>query len=142
MSVLTAIQSLLGIGGNEQSSESGLDVLESILAERQAGLDLEAVYEQPSVNTVGETTAVFPVSLYHEGDEYGATSKEFTVPDDGLDDTDAPLTEFVADANNLDGEEVTFTDLRAIEGMTAEAELTEDGEVTVDTPASDLEFEV
>lgn len=127
------IKSLFGVS-NEEETYSGLTVLEDLLAEREATLRLEAEYERPTVNTTGEPTAVFPITLFHEGDEYGATVKEFPLPDNGLDELEADLTQFVGEANGLLPEEVMFSDLSSIEGMSAEARLTEEGEIVVDAP--------
>lgn len=122
-------------GSNDQPD--GLTVLENLLAERQATLALEAEYGRPTVNMQGEPTAVFPISLFHEGEEYGAHAKEFAVPDNGLDDEDAPLTRFLAVATDQDPSEVTMEDLTAVEGMTAGAALCENGDITVDNPTGD-----
>lgn len=133
MSVKETITGLLPFGGSE-SETNGIDVLANLLAEREATLALEAQYAEPTVSNVGETTAVFPIDLYADDEDYGLHAKEFPLPDDGLDDADAPLTQFVAEARNVDADNVTFADLAAVEGMYADARLNEQGDIEVDTP--------
>lgn len=141
MSALGFIKGLLGLNDSDEVEEGGLDILAELLAEREATLALDAEYGQPTTNTLGEPTAVFPATLFHDGEEYGAHVKEFTLPDNGLDDTEAPLTQFVADAHGISPEEADFSDLAAIEGMSADARLTEEGDLVLDAPQAEIEVE-
>lgn len=142
MSVTETIAGLFPFGDSGSEAE-GIDVLASLLAEREAALNLDAQYAQPTVSTVGEPTAVFPVNLYADEQEYGTTAKEFALPDNGLDDADAALTQFVANARDVDAEDVAFADLAAVEGMYADARLNDEGDIEVDTPDGvSTEFEV
>lgn len=113
-------------GGNDTDEANGLAALQALLAERQNNLSLTAEYIRPTVNMQGEPTAVFPCTLYHDGEEYGAHAKEFTIPDKGLTDEDAPLTRFL----NAHGIE-SIEDIGAIEGVTESATLNDNGEVEV-----------
>lgn len=111
-------------GGN--NADNGLEALQSLLSEREATLSLTARYGRPTVNTTGEPTAVFPITLYNEGEEYGAHSKEFAIPDDGLEDTDSPLAKF------LDKHDIhTVEELGNIEGVEDTAALNDNGDVEV-----------
>lgn len=139
MSAIGYIKGLLGL--NDSEEVDGLGVLADLLAEREATLALDAEYGRPTTNTLSEPTAVFPVTLRHEGEDYGGHAKEFVVPDNGLDDTDAALTQFLADARGKDPEDVTFADLAAVEGMTADARLTDNGDIEVDAPQKEIAVE-
>lgn len=125
MSALNRIKAILGLTTDEAQPD-GLAALQNFLAERQARLSLEARYGRPTVNTQGEVTAVFPITLYHDGEEYGAHAKEFPLPDNGLEDEDAALTRFL-DAHGIESVE----NLGDIEGQTEGATLKENGEVEV-----------
>lgn len=121
---------------NDSEQEDGLDVLADLLAQREATLALDATYQKPTVSQTGEPTAVFPIYLETEdGEPYGLHAKEFPLPDDGLEEDDADLTQFVADAHGIDAEDAVFADLAAVAGLEAEARLGEDGELTVDVPS-------
>lgn len=133
MSVTGFIKGLFGLNDSEDT-EDGLEILADLLAEREATLALDAEYGKPTTNTTGEPTAVFPVTLRHDGEDYGSHTKEFPLPDDGLDDVDAALTQFVADAHGIAPEDVEFADLAAVEGLTADARLEENGDITVEAP--------
>lgn len=135
MSAFDYITGLLGL--NDSNEADGLDILANLLSEREAVMTLDAQYEKPTTNTMGEPTAVFPISLFQEGEEYGAASKEFPLPDSGLDDADAALTQFVADANGIDADDVTFADLAAVQGLTASAELNDEGDIEVAVPSQE-----
>lgn len=141
MSAITYIKGLLGLNGSD-AAEDGLDVLADLLAQREVTLALDAEYAKPTTSTVGEPTAVFPVSLTHEGEDYGAHAKEFPLPDDGLDDAEAALTLFVADATGTAPEDVTFADLSSVEGLTADARLTEGGDIAVDAPSGATDVDI
>jgi hypothetical protein len=120
-------------GGNDDETD-GLAALQSALAERQTTLDLSAEYERPTINRQGEPTAMFPCTLYEGGEPYGAHAKEFAIPDNGLDDEDAPLTRFL----NRYGIE-SIEDLGSIQGTETTATLKDNGEVEVgagEVPAS------
>jgi len=113
-------------GGNDGGNDDGLAALQALLAERQTNLALTAQYVSPTVNTQGEPTAVFPCTLYHDGEEYGAHAKEFAIPDNGLDDEDAPLTQFLA-RHGIENIE----NIGAITGVEDSATLKDNGEVEV-----------
>ena len=104
-------------------------VLMAELAARERSLNLTAEYEAPTMSEVGETTAVFPYTLYHDGETYGRDTREFVIPDNGLADTDSPLVQFVAKKHGIAPEDVTPTAVAEIEGYTADAELDADGRV-------------
>lgn len=112
-------------GGNDDAQD-GLEALQTLLAEREATLTLTARYVRPTVNTQGEPTAVFPITLYQDGEEYGAHAKEFTIPDDGLDEEDAPLTQFLA-RHGIE----SIENLGDIQGVEDSATLKENGEIEV-----------
>lgn len=120
------LKALFGFGSTEEPTTCGLADLQALLHEREATLKLTAEYGTPTVSKQGEPTAVFPITLYHEGSEYGAHAKEFLIPDAGLSDEDAPLTKFL----NAHGV-TSIGELRSIEGMTDNAELDEAGDINV-----------
>lgn len=100
---------------------------------KHAKLNLSAVYGRPYPNTDDQTTVVFPYTLEtSDGSEYGAGAKEFILPDDGLNDTEAPLTQFLAARFNIEPEDVEFEHVTKVAGSTADARFDEDGDVRVD----------
>jgi len=120
------------LGNETDEAQPGLDTLHELLAEREAELTLTAEYGRPYPNTQDEPTVVFPYTLYTgDGEEYGAGAKEFVIPDDGLTDADAPLTKFIGKRHGIGPDEVDFDALANVEGTSASAELTEDGDVLV-----------
>ena len=130
MSVTGYIAGLLGL--NETEEADGLQQLRDLLAEREAELTLEAEYGRPHPNMTDEPTVVFPYSLYTgDGEEYGAGSKEFVIPDNGLNDTDSPLVQFVGRRLGIGPDDVDFEALASVEGTSASAELKENGDVEV-----------
>lgn len=135
---MSVLQSIRQFFASSTDQPDGLDVLASLLAEREATLALDAEYVKPTVNMTGEPTAVFPITLRHESENYGGHAKEFAVPDNGLDDVNAPLTQFLADAHDKATSNVEFADIATVEGMTADARLNDDGEVTVDVPSNEV----
>ncbi|WP_226041241.1 hypothetical protein [Natrinema sp. DC36] len=135
--IANGLKALFGIGGTE--TQSGLEQLADILNKRESTLALSAVYREPQPDQMGEETIVFPATLYHDGEIYGTTQREFTIPDDGLDEADSPLAAFVAEANGVDAAEVTFDHVANIEGMTADADIDSFGQVVVNTPNSEEE---
>lgn len=79
-----------------------------------------------------EPTVVFPYTLVTEnGEEYGAGAKEFILPDNGLNDTEAALTKFIGKRHGIGPDEVDFEALASVEGTTADASLNEAGDVEV-----------
>jgi len=66
-----------------------------------------------------------------DGDEYGTGSKEFALPDDGLNASTAPLVRFIKQRHGIQTGDVDFEALASVEGTTAPAELNEDGDVKV-----------
>ena len=129
MSVSQRIKALFG---STDDSKDGLALLEELLAEREAELTLTATYGRPHPNMTDEPTVVFPYTLYtDEGEQYGSGAKEFVIPDDGLNDTDAPLTQFIAGRLNVEADEVDFSALTKVEGSSADATLNDDGDVEV-----------
>ena len=109
-----------------------LEQLYNLLQSRQQTLGLEAQYERPYPNMTNEPTVDFPYTLYTaEGAEYGAGVKEFVLPDNGLDDIDSNLVEFVATQHGIAPEEVTFDDLAAVEGQYDTATLNDEGDVVI-----------
>lgn len=134
MSVFSIIGRLFGRGNSDDEVVDGLDALQDLLESRQATLDLTAEYRRPTVSTAGETTAVFPVTIRHKGDIYASYAKEFVVPNNGLTDTDSPLVRFVAEAHGIDPSDVTFSEVAAIEGLTASADINEGGDIEVGVP--------
>lgn len=113
--------------GSDAEDENGLEKLQAYLERQAATLNLVARYEEPTLDTRGEPTAVFPMTLYHDGEVYAKHSKEFPIPDDGLDDESAPLTAFLR-AHNIQ----SVADIGAIEGAEANARLLDNGEVEVE----------
>jgi len=128
---MSAIERLKDLFGRSDDATDGLELIRELLAEREAELTLEAEYGRPHPNMTDEPTIVFPFTTFtKDGKEYGAGAKEFRLPDNGLED-DAPLTEFIAKRHGVSVEEVGFEELAAVEGTTAPAELTENGDVEV-----------
>lgn len=132
MSVRTYLRRLFGANNDDVD---GLQVLADKLASRESTMNLTATYDRPTVNTRGEETAVFPATVYQDGEEYAVTCKEFPLPDSGLEDTEAPLTRFLADVWEVDATTITFDDLAAVEGLGADAELNKYGELKVTYPS-------
>lgn len=129
MSVTQRIKSLFGSTTDEAD---GLTALRELLAEREAELNLTATYGRPYTNMTDEPTVVFPYTLVTEdGEDYGAGAKEFLLPDDGLKDTEAPLTKFICKRHGIGPDEVDFEALASVEGTTADASLNEAGDVEV-----------
>lgn len=110
----------------------GLDLIEELLNEREATLSLEAEYGRPHPNMKDEPTVVFPYTLYTgDGEQYGTGSKEFVIPDDGLQDSTAPLVSFIKKRHEIQTGDVDFQALANVEGTTAPAELNAKGDVVV-----------
>lgn len=128
MSIVAYVRSL--IGGND--STEGLGALRDLLAEREAEMTLTAKYGEPSPNMTDEPTVTFPYTVYtNDGVTYRVGAKEFVLPDNGLQDADTPLARFIAQRNGIEPSEVTFEDLAAIEGQTADVTLSESGDLEV-----------
>jgi len=117
-------------GGNDNSG-ADIEVLRDLLMEREATLDLTAVYGEPSANTQGEPTAAFPYTTYSDRSKYSKGAKEFVIPDDGLSDTDGPLVQFIAKRHGIAPEDVDFGALAGVEDTEASADLNDDGDVVV-----------
>jgi hypothetical protein len=116
----------------EDDEPDELEQLYQMLQSRQQTLGLEAQYGRPYPNTTNEPTVDFPYTLYTaEGEEYGAGVKEFVLPDNGLDDHDSNLVQFVAAQHGIDANQVTFDDVAAVEGEYDTAELTDSGDVVI-----------
>lgn len=122
MSVRATIARWLGL----TDEADGLEILQDYLAAQQAVAQYEVEYGRPTINTLGEPTAQFPYTIYDDGVAYGSGVKEFPVPDNGLDDTSAPLVRFLH-SHSIS----TVEDLGAIEGQRDSAELTESGDLEV-----------
>lgn len=134
MSTIERAKALLGLGTDEQDP---LEQLRDLLAEREAELSLTATYGRPEPNLTDEPTVVFPYTLHTgDGEEYGTGAKEFVLPDDGLDDADAPLTKFVGKRHGIGPADVDFDALASVEGTSASATLNESGDVQVEARAS------
>jgi hypothetical protein len=129
MSAVAKLKALLGL--TDSTEQDGLEVLQGFLEERQARLSLEAVYGRPTVNTQGEVTAIFPITLYHEDERYAEHAKEFPLPDDGLEDDSAPLTKFLNEHGITSVES-----LGDIQGQTDNAVLKDNGEIEVGSGVS------
>jgi hypothetical protein len=115
---------------NDDTDE--LELIRELLAEREAELVLEAEYGRPYPNMTEEPTVVFPYTLFtSDGDVYGAGSKEFRIPDDGLSNGTSNLAQFIAERQDIEADEVSFTDLASVDGTTANAELAETGDVLI-----------
>jgi hypothetical protein len=125
MNALEYIKGLMGLTEDEDETD-GLEALQNYLAKQEERLSLTAVFARPTIDTQGEPTAVFPVTLLHDGEEYAPHTKEFPIPDDGLDDESAALTQFLAEY----GIEST-ENLGEMQGETASATLKDNGEVEV-----------
>lgn len=125
MSALSALRGLIPSfdSGDDLSGVEGLRVL---LEQQMGGISLEAEYGEPTFDTVGEPTAVFPYTVYQDGSTYRTGAKEFVVPDNGLNDSDSDLVAFL-EAHGVFGLE----DLEAIEGQRDSAQLTEGGDIEV-----------
>ena len=123
--------------GDDTANEGDeIEQLRELLARREATLQLEAVYGRPYPNMTDEPTVVFPYTLYtSDGAEYGGGAKEFVVPEDGLLDAESPLVEFVAKRHGIAVDDVDFQCLVEVEGTSAGAELTDDGDVVVGVTA-------
>lgn len=130
MSVTDYIASIFG-RDTAAKSPNELEQLRTLLDRREKKLNLTAEYGRPHPNTRSEPTVVFPYTLYAGDEEYGAGAKEFALPDNGLADTDAPLTKFIGKRHSIGPDEVDFEALASVEGTTAEAELTDEGDVIV-----------
>lgn len=114
---------------NDDTDE--LELIRELLAEREAELVLEAEYGKPSPNMTDEPTIVFPYTLFtQDGTRYGTGSKEFRLPDDGL-DGDSPLCTFVAKRHGIETDAVGFEELVGVAGTTTSAELSESGNVVL-----------
>lgn len=127
MSVLQTIKSLLGL--QDDSDElTGLEALQTYLAEKEETLgSLTAVFTEPTVDTQGEVTAVFPYTVFHEGELYGYGTKEFLIPDSGL-QGDSALSDFLANHGIF-----AVDELGQIEGIEVDASLNEEtGDITVE----------
>lgn len=117
-------------GGNDGEDE--VEQLRRLLNEREATLQLEAVYGRPYPNTTEEPTVVFPYTLYtSNGEAYGSGSKEFLIPDNGLLDTESDLVWFIARQHQIVEDDVDFEYLMEVEGSSADAELDDGGDVYV-----------
>lgn len=121
-------------GGND-SAEPTIESLEALFREREATLDLTAEFHTPYGNKQDRPTAVFPYTLYDQhGQEYGTGAKEFVVPDNGFRDNDAAVTEFLAGLTETPPEDLGVGAIHAVEGSTADADLSDAGDVIVKAP--------
>lgn len=123
MSITDFITRLLGRG---EETADGFEQLQQYLEAQQAVAQFEVEYGRPTISTLGEPTAQFPYTIYDDGVSYGAGAKEFPIPDNGMQDTGAPLTRFLH-AHSIS----TVGDLGAIEGQRDSAELTDGGDLEV-----------
>lgn len=128
--------------GSNDDESTGLDALETVLTKQEATLDLRAEYQEPQFSGKSDDTAVFPYVTFDGDDLYAVNTKEFPIPDGGLEAADSDLVQFLADANGIDAEDVTFDDLANIQGMTANADISDDGEIVAETPSINSEVEV
>lgn len=129
-----SLEDYIPFTGNDEDAPT-LETLEALFREREATLDLTAEFHQPAGNTLDEPTAVFPYTLLtSEGEEYGTGAKEFIIPDDGFKADDAAVTEFVGGITETPTEDVGVGALRAVQGATADAELSDSGDVVVNIP--------
>lgn len=129
------------IGDTSQAQPTdGAEALNELLRQREETLDLTAVFHQPVANIQDEPTALLPYTLVDRyGDDYGAGTKEFPLPDKGFDDNEAALTQFVARAIGIAPEDTVRADLFAVEGTEAPAEINDDGDITVPMPETTTE---
>lgn len=125
MSALEYLKGLIGLT-NDEDETGGLEALQNYLSKQEERLSLTAVFARPTIDTQGEPTAVFPAALFHDGEEYARHAKEFPIPDDGLSDESAALTQFLSEYGIESVE-----NLGDIQGQSAGATLKENGEVEV-----------
>lgn len=129
---MTAINRIKAILGLNEVEADGLTQLRDLLAEREAELSLTAEYGRPHPNMQDKPTVVFPYTLSDQnGEDYGAGAKEFVIPDNGLNDADSALVAFIGKRLGVGPDDVDFEALASVEGTTANAELTESGDVEV-----------
>lgn len=127
---------LTSLFGSTDDEAPTVDALEELFRKRQATLDLTAEFHLPAPNMTDEPTAVFPYTLLtNDGERYGTGSKEFPIPDDGFEDNDAPITQFISNLSGTDAGEVDIDALRSIDGTTADATLNDEGDVIVEVSA-------
>jgi hypothetical protein len=112
----------------------GIDLLRDELLKRQRSLSFTAVFDEPTFSGKTEPTAVFPYTVYTDDEVYCSGVKEFPIPDDGLNEQTAPLVQFLAQYHDKDVGDVTFDDVVAIAGVTADAWLASDGDIRVGSP--------
>lgn len=130
MSLFGYLAETLGLSTDEPNDP--LDELERLLTEREPSLNLSATFSTPTPNMQDEPTVLFPYTVFDSnGNEYGAGNKEFILPDNGLDDTHSTLVQFVAEQHDIDAEDVTFDDVAAVEGTTANVHLNAFGDIEV-----------
>lgn len=133
MSVTALVAGILPIGGSDDEDETdGLEALRKLLNEREAELSLTAIFGEPQPDMRDQPTVVFPyVTQRESGAIYREGAKEFALPDNGLQDEDSALVQFLASHHGIDPSDVEFEDLAAVEGTTATAEVNEHGDVEV-----------
>lgn len=134
MSVTAIIAGLLPAFGStdEDDGLQGLEGLRQLLKEREAELTLTATFGEPRPNMTDEPTVQFPYDLHTgEGVLYGTGMKEFSLPDNGLNDAESNLVQFLGNTVAADADSVDFESLAAVEGLTAEARVNENGDIEV-----------
>jgi hypothetical protein len=132
MSVIDRITSLFGSNDTDAPT---VEALESLFREREATLELTAEFHLPNPNMTDEPTAVFPYTLLDsDGDVYGSGAKEFVIPDNGFEDDNAAVTEFIGGVTDTTPANVGVGALHAVEGGTASATLNDAGDIIVEVP--------
>lgn len=125
--------------GDTDDDQPTTELLEDLFRERENTLDLSVQFDLPEPNTIDEPTAVFPYTIYDDGEVYGTGSKEFPIPDNGFADNDANVTRFIAAVTDTAPEDVGVEALYAVEGVTLDAELTDSGNVEPQIPSPPAE---
>lgn len=129
------IANLIGRALNRGEDQPETATLAELFREREATLNLTAEFSDPIGNMNDQPTAVFPYTLFDsEGAEYGTGAKEFVIPDNGFNDDDAAVTQFVAGVTDTAPVDVGVGALQAVAGTTADAEFDEQGDVIVNVP--------
>ena len=101
MNLIESIRNLL-FGEDTEQEPSGFEQLKEALRTPPQSVELEAAYGLPTIDTQASNTAVFPVDVFDQNDEYYTEiSLEFDIPSDGLEGAD-DLQEFLA-AKDIDG---------------------------------------
>lgn len=112
---------------DSSNDTNGTDFLKTYLEKQENTLSLEAEFAEPAINMVGEPTAIFHLDTYHDGEQYGYEAREFVIPDNGLEDADSPLAQFMSRALGDNADDLSRDNIDDLEGVTADASLKANG---------------